>query len=100
MPEIEHRSLEERWRQRLEDAKLRVIFARNWVNEVHRDLPSPDIPAVDGNLMLQRAIRAENEALQEYNRVLRIFMDLVVDGIIPEEPGWHKRQAAGEGEVG
>jgi len=86
MPEVERRSLEERWRQRVKEARLRVTFARNWVNEVHRDLPSPDIPAADGDFALQRAVRAENDALREYNRLLRIFTDMVVDGIIPDEP--------------
>ena len=97
IPEAEHRSLEERWRQRVEDAKLRVVFARNWVNEVHRDL-SPDIPAVDGDFALQRAVKAENDALREYNRLLRIFTDLV-DGIVLDEPDWPKGQAAGKGDI-
>ena len=77
--------LEEVWRLRLSDAQLRLQFARNYMQEVHRDLQEGVIPAADGNFALERAIRAENIAIAEYSRVLRFYTDLVVDGKIPEE---------------
>ena len=53
------------------DSKLRLDFTRNYVNEVNRDLPSPDIPAADGNFAFHRPIKLESAALREYVRVLR-----------------------------
>ena len=93
-PELERHSLEGLWRQRVENAKLRVDFAQNRVKEVHREFPAPDIPPADGDFAFQKAIDAENAALREFDRVLRIFTDLVVRGIIPDESEWVKRQAA------
>ena len=87
--------LEELWRSRLNDAKLRLDFARNYVADVQRDHPSGDIPESDYHFADQKALRSENLALEEYNRVLRIYPDLVVNGTIPEEADWQRRQAAG-----
>ena len=46
---LDRKTLEDLWHQRLKNANLRLDFARNYVNEVKRDLLSPDIPAADGN---------------------------------------------------
>ena len=70
------------WLKRLHDAKLRVDFARNYFNEVHRDLSS--LPLSDGQFALGRAVHAENVALQQYNRVLGIYTNLI-KGIMPTE---------------
>jgi hypothetical protein len=70
------------------DAKLRLDFARNYVQQVHCDLRSPDIPAVDGDFAARRAIKLESAALREYARILRIFTDLVVKGVVPDEADW------------
>lgn len=79
------RQLEELWRLRLSNARLRVQFARSYVKEVQRDLAEGAVPSADGNFSFERAIRAENMALAEYNRVLRIFTDLVLRRILPDE---------------
>ena len=86
---MERHELEELWRRRLASAKLRLDFARNYLNEVQTDFPIDD-GSPDGQYAYQRAIRAENGALAEYHRALRIYTDLVMDGKLPEE-----RQAAG-----
>lgn len=62
------------WRSRLEDAQLRLDFARNYLNEIQQDFPAGDSPA------LADAIRAESIAQTEYLRVLRIFSEFVLDG--------------------
>lgn len=85
-PSPERQRIEELWLERLRDAKLRVDFARNYAKEVHRDYPS--LPATDGQYALQRALRAENIALQEYNRVLRIYTDLVKGIRVPSDDDW------------
>ena len=60
--------LEQRWRSRLDDAKLRLDYATSYGNG--RD---------DG-----WARKAHETALAEYTRVLRIFTELVVDGKTPD----------------
>ena len=79
----------------LTDARLRLDFARNYVAEVMRDFPSTDIPAADSNFAYRKAIRAESLALREYARVLRIYRDLTVQGVIPDES-----ETPGDGESG
>ena len=81
---MERRKLEELWRGRLADARLRLDFATSYVNEVQQDF-ALDEPSPDGQLAYERAVRAQNAALAEYNRVLRTFSDLVIDGKIPDE---------------
>ena len=81
----ERQKIEEIWLARLRDAKLRLDFARNYAKEVQKDYTS--LPATDGQYALQRALRAENLALAEYNRVLRIYADLTT-GIMRNEDDW------------
>lgn len=94
----DRRVLEELWLQRFSDAKLRLDFARNYVTEVKHDFLSPDIGA-DGNYAYRQALRAENAALSEYHRILRIFSDLTLRGIIPDEGEWLKTANAGSSET-
>jgi len=78
-------ALEDLWRRRLEDAELRLTFARQYLAEVQRDFPSSRRVHSDGAFAYQHALRAETFALAEYKRVLQIFTDLVTHGKIPEE---------------
>ena len=92
--------LERLWRQRMRDAQLRLDFARNYLKEVQRDFPSGTLPQLDGAFAHQKALRAENAALAEYHRVLRVYTDLVLHGTIPAEKESLRRQtgsAGGEG---
>ena len=82
IPPPDRNGIEELWLARLRDAKLRLDFAQNYVREVQRDYSS--LPATDGQYALQRAVRAENVALAEYHRVLKIYTDLT-KGIMPNE---------------
>ena len=85
---LNRQQLEDLWRQRVQDARLRLQFARTYVKEVQRDLEQGAVASADGHFAFQRAIRAEYIALSEYNRVLRVYTDLLVAGKIPdEEPG-------------
>ena len=81
-PPPERKALEELWLARLRDAKLAVDFARNYFKEIQKDLSS--LPPSDGQFALRRAVRAENAALEQYNRVLRIYTNLI-KGIMPNE---------------
>lgn len=92
-PTPDRRTLEELWRQRLNDAKLRLDFARNYLTEVRRDHASGNVPDAERHSAYQDALRAENLAFAEYNRVLGSYTDLTVNGIIPDEAAWHTAKA-------
>ena len=93
LPPPERKALEELWLARLRDAKLAVDFARNYFKEVQKDLSS--LPPSDGQFALGRAVRAENVALEQYNRVLGIYTNLT-KGIMPTEDDWPPRASAAD----
>ena len=82
-PTPNRQQLENLWHERLHAAKLRLDFARQYRCEVQADRKGGDIPSSDGHYAFQRALRAENLALDEYRRVLCIFSDLVLRGKMP-----------------
>ena len=97
MRDPKREELEQLWRSRVKDAQLRLDFARNYLAEVQRDFPPGDVPSPDGSFALQKALRAENFALAEYHRVLRMFTDLVLHGTIPDDKEWRNVAIADDG---
>ena len=85
---------EDLWLKRLTDAKLRLDAARDYVKQVQRDLSANEIPAPDGEFAYRKALRAENSALAECKRVLRIFTNLTENGKIPDENDWRWQRGA------
>ena len=77
--------LREKWRQRLFDAKLRLEFARSYTNELSEDRTSGAIVGADSEFGYQRALAAENAALEEFARVAEILKNLVLFDTIPDE---------------
>ncbi len=69
---------------------------RDWA-EVRRDLPAGDIPASDHHFAHQEGAACRDIGFGEYNRVLRIVTELMVNGIMPDESEWVKAQAASAG---
>ena len=96
-PTPDRKALEVTWLQRLKDAKLRLDFARNYLKDVVQDFPMKEISNSDGHFAYQQAIRAENLALQDYNRVRRIYGGLTMNGIVPDEFVYLKARAANAG---
>lgn len=92
-PPADRKVLEALWRSRLSDAKLRLDFARHYMREVQREYPASDIPVPDHSFAFKKALKAENYALTEYERLLRIYTALTVDGVTPDEGDWLKAQA-------
>lgn len=78
-------ALEQLWRNRLNDARLRLDFARTYLREVQRDFKTGDIPSADGDFAYKKALRAENAALAEYHRILVILTELSVNGKLPTD---------------
>lgn len=83
------------WFQRVNDAKPRLDFASNYMGEIEDDCSGTDIPPSDHHYAHQTGLSGENLALVEYNLVLRIYADLTVRGIIPDEAEWLKSQGSG-----
>jgi hypothetical protein len=50
--------VKEKWQQRLNDAKLRLDFARSFVKEVSNDCALGAIPAADGGLAYRQVLCA------------------------------------------
>jgi CheY-like chemotaxis protein len=75
--------LEEIWRAKLEEARLRYNAATGEYRKLLGKTPGGSPPSPDS--ALARARQIESEALAEYSRLLRIFTELTVDGKPPEE---------------
>ena|SRR5579859_5666214 len=97
MGDANRNELQNLWASRLRDARLRVEFAANYLKEVQGDIETDAVSMADGNFAFERAVCAENSALAEYNRVLRIYTDLRVNGIIPDESESQRRMSDREG---
>lgn len=96
MADSDGSALEALWRSRLNDARLRVEFARNFVKEIQSDFGERTSP--DGTYALERALRAERRARREYERIQAILVELVMDGRLPDDDAWPFHRAAGEEE--
>lgn len=81
--------MENLWRSRLRDAKLRYEFAKNYVNEIRQERKDDGgIPSPDGSLAYLQALATESLAWVQYQHVLGIFTALTLDGKIPDENDW------------
>jgi hypothetical protein len=92
-----HSVLEDSWRERLRLASLRYETAKQRVKELSASDPAAEkardmLPSPDGEFAYTLALRAfrfamqdEVMALKEYNRILKVYADLMVHGKIPPE---------------
>lgn len=81
---LDRRALERLWRDRLNEARLRLEAATSDLNQTHRDFYASG-GLSSGHFALERAIRVERMALVEYRRILCIFIGLVSSGRVPDE---------------
>src|SRR5215831_16527523 len=93
-PQTYRQALEKLCRTRLDEVKLRVELARNFLREIHEDTKNGTLPRPDGEFAYRRAVRAENLALAEYTRILRIFHNLTVNGKVPDGTDWPRPRTA------
>jgi len=77
------------------DARITVQFAQHYVGEILSDYSSGAIPQDVELFAHTQAVRKENFALRQYADAMRIYRDLVVNGVIPNEEDWHKSRTAG-----
>lgn len=90
LPDWHH--LKEIWKQRLDQARAHLYFARDHTTEIEHDCLSAYIPGPRHHAPYAKALRAERLALIRYHNVLQIYTDLIVDGIIPDENAWLNSQ--------
>lgn len=66
-------------KRKVADAKLRLDFASQYVEEIDSDFRSGLTPSPNSSDR-ERATRAQNSAHEEYLRVLKIYEDFVARG--------------------
>ena len=76
--------LEDTWRERVRNARIRYeqaakTFRATWGEHFEERVTS------DPTFAIQQARQVESEALAEYVRVLKIFTDLVIHGKLPPD---------------
>jgi len=77
------RELEDLWRSKLEQSRLRYSAATEEYRKLLRETPEPVAPRPDSPLAHAR--QRESETLAEYARVLGVFTDLAIHRKPPEE---------------
>ena len=87
--------LEDLWRERLDAHRVSYQQAKIGYAQAIKQGAEGSCPGVDGSFAIQKALRAENRALSEYLRVLRIFTELILHGNVPEEPGIYRPDEPG-----
>jgi len=80
-----YKELQAQWLERLQGASDQYRQASAAYRMVAQDYQGRVMPSPDGDLSLRQALQNQNKARAEYARVLRIFTDLLLNGIVPEE---------------
>jgi hypothetical protein len=78
--------LQGRWRDRLETARQKYNVAVVRCTTVKAEQTQCSLPAPDGSHAFRIARQEESAARNEYMRLVRVVNDLIIQGIIPEEP--------------
>lgn len=73
------------WQARLRDAEEAYRERQREVAAIYADQEFREALGSDAWPAFREALRQETHALREYQRVLRIFTDLVVRGVVPPE---------------
>ena len=72
------------WQARLSAARQRYEESTQDFDRVVVESDSGFDP-LDGAKLIRQALRCESSALDEYIRTLRVYIDLVIYGTVPEE---------------
>ena len=82
-PAERRHALENLWRERTQIALAQYRIAKDASADAIAD--QSDAAPPDGTFAFRKALRLENVALAEYQRVLTIFSDLVAHGKMPPD---------------
>jgi hypothetical protein len=78
------------WLERLQSASDQYRQMSATYRVVAQEYQRRVMPSPDGDLSLRQALKEQNLARAEYARTLRTFTDLLLNGIVPEEPPTEK----------
>jgi hypothetical protein len=78
--------IEDLWRERLEAHRQSYEQARREAAKALAESAQGLCQRPDGSFAVQKALRGETRARDEYMRVLRTFADLHLNGKLPEVP--------------
>ena len=81
----ERQRLEVLWRAKLQQSRSVYNAATVQLQAVMQDYRAKGLPAPDGSLAVDRALKLETEARNKYIHTLRVFTDLLTTGKIPIE---------------
>ena len=90
----DRKALEDLWYERLKGARLRVEAAQLHLHEFLQGSPFSGTYNADGNYAYRQAVKDETIALLEYARVMRIYENLTVRGVLPDEDALAKEADA------
>lgn len=79
------RKLENLWRAKVQAAHERYRRAAVQSHSVMEEQQQKLLTGADGFHAVTMAVREESAALREYRRVLKIFTELLVHGMLPPE---------------
>jgi hypothetical protein len=80
------RELEEVWRIRTHVARQRYQQCSEELRRIAGDLREGLFESPDGSEAVRQAHHRESAVLEEYTRTLKSYTDLIVRGIVPDEP--------------
>lgn len=83
-PNISRQELEDIWSERVNVARRLYKIAKLEASQAAVRIRNGDLPLADGHFAFRKALRQEADALIEYQRVLKIFNALVLDGTRPD----------------
>jgi hypothetical protein len=83
------------WCSRTAGARLRLESAQTRLREFLKDNPV-DTLSPDGHFTYRKAIKEEMFAHHEFARIQRIYHNLTIYGVIPDEDELSKEAGAGE----
>ena len=78
------KDLEHLWKARVENIKLHLDFAAQYLREVGDDQRAGRMAPTDSDAR-ENAIRAYTEALTKFVKVSKIYQELVMHGRVPDE---------------
>jgi hypothetical protein len=82
-PAPSREALEDLWRDRLQESQRRYQIAKSICANAAQECANRLMPSADGHFALQRALKLETAALEEYKHALAVFTDLTVNRKLP-----------------
>src|SRR3954470_14108914 len=79
------KELQALWLDRLQSASDEYRRTSAAYRMIAQEYQGRVLPSPDGDFSLRQALKQQNSARAEYARTLRIFTDLLLNGVVPDE---------------